>query len=77
MPEPKFGRRVTDLIWVTVIVVRDDGGHEGAVFDVLLVTGHVDGVFAGFCRPVTHITRPVVLVLALNFGLGGSLDGKT
>ena len=52
----QFGGRVSDLVWVTGVVVRDDEGHEGAVLDVFLVTGHVDGVLAGFCRPVAHVT---------------------
>lgn len=46
---------LTDLIWVTGVVVRDDVGHEGAVFDVLVITGHVDGVFSGLRRPVADI----------------------
>lgn len=68
---------LTDLIWVTGVVVRDDVSHEGAVFDVLLITRHVDGVFSGFCRQIADVTRPVVLVLALDFSLRRSLDGKT
>lgn len=68
---------LTDLIWVTGVVVRDDVSHEGAVFDVLLITRHVDGVFSGFCRQIANVTRPVVLVLALDFSLRRSLDGKT
>lgn len=66
----------TDLLRVAAAVVGDDVRHEGAVLDVLLVAGHVDGVFAGLRRPVTDIARAVVLVLALDLGLRRPLDGE-
>lgn len=72
-----FFAHPTDLIWVAGVAVGDDVGHEGAVLDVLVVAGHVDGVFPGLGRPVADIARPVVLVLALDFSLGRPLDGKT
>lgn len=69
--------RHTDLIWVAVVVVGYNKGHEGAVFNVQIVTGDVDGVLSGLCGPVAHVARAVILVLALDLGLGRSLNGKT
>lgn len=66
----------TDLLWVAVLAVRDDQGHEGAVLNVHVVTGDVDGVLSGLRGPVGHVARAVVLVLALDLGLGRSLNGK-
>lgn len=66
----------TDLVCITGVAVRDDVGHEGAVLDVLFITGDVDGVLPGLRRPVADIARAVVLVFALDFGLGRPLDGE-
>lgn len=63
-----FGHH-TDLFWVTGVVVRDDVGHEGAVFNVSAVAGNVDGVFPRLRGPVADVARAVVLVLALDLGL--------
>lgn len=63
-----FGHH-TDLFWVTGVVVRDDVGHERAVFNVSVVAGNVDGVFPRLRGPVAHVARAVVLVLALDLGL--------
>lgn len=62
---------------MAVVVVGDDQGHEGAVLNVQVVTGDVDGVLPGLRGPVAHVARAVVPVLALDLGLGRSLDGKT
>lgn len=67
----------TDLSWVTGVAVGDDVSHERAVFDVLIITGHMDSVFSRLCGPVADITWPIILVLALDFSLRRSLDGKT
>lgn len=72
-----FVQSLIDLIWEASVVIRDDQGHEGAVFDILFITGHMDGILARFCWPVTNVTWPIILVLALDFGLWRSLDGKT
>lgn len=66
----------TDLVRITGIAARDDVGHEGAVLDVLFITGHVDGVLPRLRWPVADIARAVVLVLALDLGLGRPLDGE-
>lgn len=66
----------TDLLWVAVLAVRNNQGHEGAVLNVHVVTGDVDGVLSGLRGPVGHVARAVVLVLALDLGLGRSLNGK-
>lgn len=62
---------------MAVVAVGDDQGHEGAVLNVQAVTGDVDGVLPGLRGPVAHVARAVVPVLALDLGLGRSLDGKT
>lgn len=72
----KTGPTHTDLFGFVCLVQRDDVGHERTELDVLVVTGDVDGVFAGLRGPVTHVTRPVVLVLKLDFSLRRSLNGK-
>lgn len=66
----------TDLVCIAGVAVRDDVGHEGAVLDVLFITGHVDGVLSRLRRPVADIARAVVLVLALDLGLRRPLDGE-
>lgn len=66
----------TDLVCITGVAVRDDVGHEGAVLDVLFIAGHVDGVLSRLRRPVADIARAIVLVLALDLGLGRPLDGE-
>lgn len=66
-----------DLICVVAAVVRDDAGHEGAVLDVFIIAGDMDGVLSGFCGPVGDVARAIVLVLTLDLGLGRPLDGET
>lgn len=68
---------LADLVCAAAAVVWDDAGHEGAVLNVFVVTGHVDGVLARLRRPVADVARAVVLVLALDLGLGRPLDGET
>lgn len=46
----------TDLRWVTGVAVGDDVSHEGAVFDVLVITSHVDSVFSRLRGPVADVT---------------------
>jgi len=66
----------SDLLRVAAVVVGRDASHEGAVLDVLLVAGHVHRVLARLRRPVADVARAVVLVLAVDFGLRGALDGE-
>lgn len=68
---------LADLVCAIAAVVRDDAGHEGAELDVFVVTCDVDCVLPGLRRPVADVTRTVVLVLALDLGLGRPFDGKT
>lgn len=49
--------------------IGQDVGHEGAVLNVVVVTGDVNGVLARLGRPVADVARAVVLVLALDLGL--------
>lgn len=51
-----LGVRLTDLSRVTGVAVGDDVSHERAVFDVLIITGHMDGVFSRLCGPVADVT---------------------
>lgn len=68
---------LTDLIGVAVAVVGDNQGHEGAVFNVLFIAGHVDGVLPGLSGPVADVAGAIVLVVALDGRLGRSLNGET
>lgn len=63
---------------IRVVVSRGgvDVGHVGTVFDVLIVTHDVNGIFTGLLGPVLDITRSVVLVIILNLCLGGAFNSK-
>ena len=61
---------------VAGLVVGGDVSHEGAVLDVLVVTGDVHRVLSGLRGPVQHVTGAVVLVVALDLGLRRTFDGE-
>jgi len=50
--------------------------HEGAVLDVLVIADHVHRVVAGLRGPVADVTRAVALIVTLDLGLRGALDGE-
>ena len=57
------------LLREDVIGSRKDVGHEGAVFDVLVITNDVDSIVTGLSGPIAHITGAIRLIITLNLSL--------
>ena len=64
------------LVGVAGFVVWDNVGHEGTVFDVFVITHHMDGILSRLCWPILHITGAIILILTLDPGLGRALNGE-
>lgn len=51
-------------------------GNEGGVSDVLIITDDMHSILPGLCGPVPHIAGAIPLVITLNLGLRGPLNGE-
>ena len=59
-----------------VVCLGEDLRHVGAARDVLVVAEDVHGVLPGHGGHVVHVRRAVAVVVAVDLGLGRTLDGE-
>lgn len=67
-------RQINYLVRVEVFSwSRYDFGHERAELNVLVLTEHMNCIFARFCGPVPHITGAISLIVTFDLSRGWAL----